>query len=119
MAGITPKELQQVYSNRFRERQEGRDRIWSVLARHFFQRWIAADAVVVDLGAGYGEFLHHIRAGRKLGVDANPQAALKLALSERRKLEREGAELQTQIGAAREELRQLRESRNRPAAAEQ
>jgi len=75
MAGITPQELQQVYSNRFRERQEGRDRIWGVLARHFFQRWIAADAVVVDLGAGYGEFLHHIRAGRKLGVDANPQAA--------------------------------------------
>jgi SAM-dependent methyltransferase len=75
MMEITPQELQQVYSIRFRERHEGRQRIWHVLAGDFFQRWIAPDAVVLDLGAGYGEFLRHIRAGRKLGVDANPQAA--------------------------------------------
>lgn len=75
MAEITPQDLQQVYSNRFRQRQAGRDRIWCVLAGQFFQRWIAADAVVLDLGAGYGEFLRHIQAGRKLGLDANPQAA--------------------------------------------
>ncbi len=75
MGTITPPQLQQVYSGRFRGREAGRERIWSVLAGQFFQRWVAADAVVLDLGAGYGEFLRHIRAGRKLGVDANPQAA--------------------------------------------
>jgi SAM-dependent methyltransferase len=75
MPEIPPQTLQQVYANRFRERRAGRDRIWHVLAGGFFQRWIADDAVVLDLGAGYGEFLRHIRARRKLGVDANPQAA--------------------------------------------
>ena len=30
---------------------------------------------MLDLGAGYGEFLQAIKAARKLGVDANPQAA--------------------------------------------
>jgi SAM-dependent methyltransferase len=75
MSQITSQDLREVYSSRFRGRQTGRDRIWSVLTGRFFQQWIAADAVVLDLGAGYGEFLRHIRAGRKLGVDANPQAA--------------------------------------------
>jgi len=74
MLEIGPHELQRVYATRFRERQPGRDRVWQVLARSFFQKWIASDSVVLDLGAGYGEFLHYIRAGRKLGVDANPQA---------------------------------------------
>jgi SAM-dependent methyltransferase len=75
MAEIGPQELQRVYANRFHERQPGRDRIWRVLAGRFFERWIPPNAVVLDLGAGYGEFLRHIRASRKLGVDANPQAA--------------------------------------------
>ena len=75
MSGITPGNLRQLYSNRFGERQGARDRIWRVLASQFFQRWISEHAVVLDLGAGYGEFLRHIRAGRKIGVDANPQAA--------------------------------------------
>jgi signal transduction histidine kinase len=51
--------------------------------------------------------------GREIDQRKALEAALKLALSERRKLEREGAELQTQIASAREELRQLRESRDR------
>jgi SAM-dependent methyltransferase len=75
MTEITPQELQQVYSNRFCARREGRERVWRVLAGQFFQRWIGPQAVVLDLGAGYGEFLRHIKAGRKLGVDANPQAS--------------------------------------------
>jgi len=75
MSDISPEELRRLYWNRFAERQRGRRRIWQVLAREFFQRWIKPTDVLLDLGAGYGEFLQSIKAGRKLGVDANPQAA--------------------------------------------
>ena len=75
MTDISPEELRRLYWNRFAERQSGRRRIWQVLAGQFFQHWISPKAVVLDLGAGYGEFLQNITAGRKLGVDANPQAA--------------------------------------------
>ena len=75
MTDISPEELRRIYWNRFRERQDGRRRIWQVLAGDFFQKWISPKGVVLDLGAGYGEFLQNIKAGRKMGVDANPQAA--------------------------------------------
>ena len=75
MAQMSPDELRRIYWNRFRERQRGRSRVWEILAGEFFQKWISPSAVVLDLGAGYGEFLQHIKAGRKLGVDANPDAA--------------------------------------------
>jgi SAM-dependent methyltransferase len=72
---ISSEELRRLYWNRFQARQEGRKRIWQVLAADFFQQWISPNDVVLDLGAGYGEFLQSIKARRKLGVDANPQAA--------------------------------------------
>jgi len=75
MAQISPEELQKLYWNRFRERQLGRRRVWEILAGQFFQRWVDPGATVLDLGAGYGEFLQNIRAGRKLAVDANRHAA--------------------------------------------
>ena len=75
MTDISPEELRLLYWNRFSARQAGRKRIWQVLGSKFFQNWIKPSDVVLDLGAGYGEFLQSIRAGRKLGVDANPQAA--------------------------------------------
>ena len=75
MTEISPENLQTLYRNRFQERQTGRSGVWEVLTWSFFQRWIHPEDVVLDLGAGYGEFLHHIQARRKLAVDANPQAA--------------------------------------------
>ena len=75
MTEISSEELRRLYWNRFQARQEGRKRVWQVLAADFFQQWISPNDVVLDLGAGYGEFLQSIKARRKLGVDANPQAA--------------------------------------------
>lgn len=48
-------------------------RVWAVLCAEFFQRWVEPQATVLDLGAGYCEFINHIRAGRKLAVDGNPE----------------------------------------------
>ncbi len=70
-----PAELERIYSRRFTAQENlARDRIWTVLVRKFFQRWIKPDDVVLDLGCGFGEFLRHVNCGRKIGVDLNPES---------------------------------------------
>jgi SAM-dependent methyltransferase len=61
-----------IYATRFAGMEERRSEVWSVLTRHFFQSWIRESGVVVDLGAGYCEFINNIRAGRKYALDLNP-----------------------------------------------
>ncbi len=71
----TPEELKRIYQRRFSAAENlARDRIWSVLVRHFFQRWINPEYTVLDLGCGFGEFLRHVNGRRKIGVDLNSQA---------------------------------------------
>ncbi|QNI06763.1 glycosyltransferase [Mycobacterium kubicae] len=73
IAGDT--DLQQLYRNRFGHDRESRSAIWRVLVRDFFQAWIRRSDTVVDLGCGYGEFLNHVKAVRRIGVDLNPDSA--------------------------------------------
>jgi SAM-dependent methyltransferase len=61
-----------IYATRFAGTEERRSQVWAVLTRHFFQSWIRESDVVVDLGAGYCEFINSIRAGRKYALDLNP-----------------------------------------------
>ena len=49
-----------------------RDVLWKTLCEHFFQRLIPADSCVLELGAGYGHFISHIRAARRIAVDQWP-----------------------------------------------
>lgn len=61
-----------IYSRRFSpEENEARDRIWRVLVDEIFQPMIPAEAAVLDLGCGFGEFIRHVRARRRIGVDLN------------------------------------------------
>lgn len=46
-----------------------RDRLWKTLCEHFFQRFVSPDATVLELGAGYGHFINHIRCARRIAVD--------------------------------------------------
>lgn len=71
----SPQELSLIYHRRFARTQHYRNRVWQVLAREFFQRWVPADGRVLDLGCGYGEFIHNIRAGKKMAMDLNPDVA--------------------------------------------
>jgi Methylase involved in ubiquinone/menaquinone biosynthesis len=73
------KELQRIYRQRFSQTSEYRNRVWQVLATAFFSRWIPADAAVLDLGCGYGEFINNIAAKRKYAMDLNPDARKHLA----------------------------------------
>jgi hypothetical protein len=62
-----------LYQARFSEQERIRKReVWRVLCRYFFQQYVRSDDVVLDLGAGYCEFINHIRCGAKYAVDLNP-----------------------------------------------
>lgn len=45
--------------------------VWREIAK-FVQRFISADAAVLELGAGYCDFINHIVCGRKYVLDINP-----------------------------------------------
>ena len=65
-----------LYAHRFDAAERAaKARVWAVLCAEFFQRWVGPQATVLDLGAGYCEFINHIRCARKLAVDGNPEVA--------------------------------------------
>ena len=69
-------DLKELYAARFPEEDLARkDAVWRVLCADFFQRWVGEGDVVLDLGAGHGEFLRHIRCGERIAVELNPAAA--------------------------------------------
>jgi SAM-dependent methyltransferase len=68
------EELQRVYSKRFEENADYRERIWRILINEFFQQLVPETGAVLDLGCGYGEFINHIKAARKFGMDLNPDS---------------------------------------------
>jgi dolichol-phosphate mannosyltransferase len=70
-----PDRLQRLYRHRFDDAsREAKKRIWRVLVRSFFQKYVSSSAAVLDLGCGFGEFLNPLRCGKRTGVDLNPEA---------------------------------------------
>ena len=65
-------QLQGLYEERFGAEPVQRTKLWSVLCRQFFQRWVPLDATVLDVAAGHCEFVNNIRAERRIAVDLNP-----------------------------------------------
>jgi SAM-dependent methyltransferase len=57
------------FSTRFTP-DEARGKVWAAVCT-YLQRWVPVSAAVLDLGAGYGDFSRHIRAGRRVAFDAN------------------------------------------------
>jgi SAM-dependent methyltransferase len=66
-------DLEVLYKARFsNDELASRYAIWRVLCAHFFQKFVGPDATVVDIGAGFCEFINNIRAKRRIAVDLNP-----------------------------------------------
>ena len=65
-------DVQSVYERRFGDTLAFRRQMWDVLCRRFFQQYVPTEATVVEIGAGYCEFINNIRAGKKIAVDLNP-----------------------------------------------
>ena len=49
--------------------------LWSVLCEAEFQKYVPENGTVLDLGAGYCEFVNVIHAARRIAVDLNPDTA--------------------------------------------
>lgn len=65
--------LDKLYQQRFPEDDLAqKNAIWKVLCADFFQKYVKESDTVVDIGAGYCEFINNIRAGQKIAVDLNP-----------------------------------------------
>ncbi len=66
-------ELSELYGNRFAEADRARKvRIWAALWDRVFSRWVRPEDTVLDLGAGYCEFINAAVARRRIAVDLNP-----------------------------------------------
>ena len=68
----TLRDLGREYEQRFAALEPYREAVWKVLVADCFQRYIAPNAAILDLGAGWGEFIRNISAERKLAMDLNP-----------------------------------------------
>lgn len=68
------QELQRIYRQRFARTANYRSRVCKVLTEAFFHRWIPAEATVLDLGCGYGEFINQVKAQKKIAMDLNLDA---------------------------------------------
>ncbi|OQP73747.1 methyltransferase type 11 [Xanthomonas phaseoli pv. syngonii LMG 9055] len=66
-------ELDVLYQHRFpKEELANKNRIWQVLCTQYFSRFVKPNETVVDIGAGYCEFINNIPAAHKIAVDLNP-----------------------------------------------
>jgi dolichol-phosphate mannosyltransferase len=66
------QELRLMYRARFKETAVKRSAVWSVLVKDYFQRWIPQSATVLDLGAGFCEFINQVSASERIALDLNP-----------------------------------------------
>lgn len=70
------EKLALLYSKRFdAEARRWKSQVWGVLWRRVFSRWVDPGASLLDLGAGYCEFINHAVARRRFAVDLNPETA--------------------------------------------
>ena len=64
--------LKEMYELRFNKEYKFRNKVWSILCNEFFQKYIPKNSIVLDVAAGHGEFINHIKAKRKIALDLNP-----------------------------------------------
>jgi SAM-dependent methyltransferase len=76
VTGEHPGRLRALYSNRFGPDELAfKARVWGVLWRRVFRRYVRPDDVLVDLGGGYCELANAAVARRRIVVDLNPDTA--------------------------------------------
>lgn len=67
--------LAKLYSIRFSKKEVAdKNKIWEVLCRDFFEKYISEKDTVLDVACGYGEFINNVTAGKKIAVDLNPNS---------------------------------------------
>lgn len=70
MGQTEPYSLSDLYEQRFSAAdRERKTALWKTLCQSFFQKYVSKTDVVLDLGAGYCEFINNIRGSKKFAVD--------------------------------------------------
>lgn len=65
-------EMSRIYKKRFDKKEAERQVLWHTLCKYYFQRYVRNDDFVLDLGAGYCEFINNIESSHKFALDINP-----------------------------------------------
>ncbi|HET7060324.1 MAG TPA: methyltransferase domain-containing protein [Candidatus Saccharimonadales bacterium] len=68
-----------IYADRFDKDADKRDVMWKVLCKDYFQKYIKPKDTVLDLAAGYCEFINNIDCEQKIAVDLNAATKKKAA----------------------------------------
>jgi len=71
--------LHRSYQLRFQNSESYRDAVWKVLCSDFFNRYVPEDSVVLDLGAGWAEFINNIDARERTAMDLNHETGQRLS----------------------------------------
>lgn len=74
-----PELLNNEYKLRFSALESYRNNVWHILCTQYFSQYIPQNSTVLDLGAGWGEFINHIPADEKIAMDLNPDTQNHLA----------------------------------------
>ena len=69
----TEKNLTQIYEKRFSGHENYRNRVWKILIKEFFIKWISSTDHILDLGCGYGEFINNAKCEVRHAMDLNPK----------------------------------------------
>jgi SAM-dependent methyltransferase len=64
-------ELEKIYRRRFNKDIEFRKKMYKVLCNEFYQKHVPKSSTVLDIAAGYCEFINNIKAKKKFAVDLN------------------------------------------------
>jgi len=70
---MTNTNLEKIYQRRFKDDLEFKKKMWYVFCEDFFQKYVPKDAVILDVGAGYCEFINSIKGRRKIALDLNSE----------------------------------------------
>lgn len=73
-----PELLSNEYRLRFTKLEQYRNNVWKILCSDFFSKHIQKKSSVLDLGAGWGEFINNIVADEKFAIDLNPDTQVHL-----------------------------------------
>lgn len=69
------EDLAKLYQIRFSDlKREKKDLVWKVLCEDYFQQFVPRSSTVLEIASGYGEFIRHIVASKKIAVDLNPDS---------------------------------------------
>ncbi|MFC5528987.1 class I SAM-dependent methyltransferase [Cohnella yongneupensis] len=65
--------LKEIYENRWdTEELKQVRKVWEIIVKDYFQKFVPQNAAVLDVGCGYCHFVNLIDAKEKTGIDANP-----------------------------------------------